>query len=67
MVWVNTDSHIYHKEGSRFYGRTEKGKYMTEAEAIRKELYACDICESFTYFMEMSNVTPVFPTGGNHS
>jgi hypothetical protein len=36
MVWVNTDSHVYHKEGSRWYGRTKKGKYMTEAEAIKE-------------------------------
>jgi hypothetical protein len=36
MVWVNTDSHVYHKEGSRFYGKTKAGKYMSEADA-RKE------------------------------
>jgi hypothetical protein len=35
-VWVNTDSHVYHKEGSRFYGTTKKGKYMTEAEAVKE-------------------------------
>jgi hypothetical protein len=35
LVWVNTDSHVYHKEGSRFYGTTKKGKYMTEAEALK--------------------------------
>jgi len=35
-VWVNTDSHTYHKEGSRWYGRTKKGKYMTEEEAIKE-------------------------------
>ncbi len=35
LVWVNTESHVYHKEGSRFYGTTKKGKYMTEAEAIK--------------------------------
>ena len=34
-VWVNTETHVYHKEGSRFYGTTKKGKYMTEAEAIK--------------------------------
>ena len=35
-VWVNTESHVYHKEGSRFYGTTKKGKYMTEAEATKE-------------------------------
>jgi hypothetical protein len=33
MVWVNTDSGIYHKPGSRWYGKTKQGKYMTEADA----------------------------------
>jgi hypothetical protein len=36
LVWVNTETHVYHKEGSRFYGTTKKGKYMTEAEAIKE-------------------------------
>jgi hypothetical protein len=35
MVWVNTDSHVYHKEGSRFYGTTKKGQYMKEADAVK--------------------------------
>ena len=35
LVWVNTETHVYHKEGSRFYGTTKKGKYMTEAEAMK--------------------------------
>jgi hypothetical protein len=35
-VWVNTETHVYHKEGSRFYGTTKKGKYMTEAEATKE-------------------------------
>jgi len=35
-VWVNTETHVYHKEGSHFYGTTKKGKYMTEAEAIKE-------------------------------
>lgn len=33
-VWVNTKTHIYHREGSRFYGKTKEGKYVTEQEAI---------------------------------
>jgi hypothetical protein len=36
LVWVNTETHIYHREGSRFYGTTKKGKYMTEADAIKE-------------------------------
>ena len=36
LVWVNTESHVYHREGSRFYGTTKKGKYMTEAEAVKE-------------------------------
>jgi hypothetical protein len=36
LVWVNTETHVYHREGSRFYGTTKKGKYMTEAEAIQE-------------------------------
>ncbi len=33
MVWVNTDSGVYHKAGSRYYGTTKNGKYMSEADA----------------------------------
>jgi hypothetical protein len=33
MVWVNTDSKIYHKQGSRWYGNTKKGQWMSEGDA----------------------------------
>jgi hypothetical protein len=35
LVWVNTESGVYHKPGARWYGRTKQGKYMTEADAIK--------------------------------
>ena len=35
MVWVNTDSGIYHYEGDRWYGNTKQGKFMSEADAIK--------------------------------
>ena len=35
MVWVNTESKIYHKHGSQWYGKTREGSYMTESEAIK--------------------------------
>src|SRR5207247_4543460 len=35
QVWVNTETGVYHREGSGFYGTTRKGKYMTEQDAIQ--------------------------------
>src|SRR5436190_11855116 len=35
QVWVNTETGVYHREGSRFYGTTRKGKYMTEQDATQ--------------------------------
>jgi serine/threonine protein kinase len=32
-VWVNTKTNIYHCASSRFYGKTDQGKYMTQAQA----------------------------------
>ncbi len=35
QVWVNTATHVYHVQGSFWYGATAHGTYMCEADAKR--------------------------------
>ncbi len=39
-VWVTLDSGVYHYEGSRYYGKTKNGKYMSESDAVAAGYHA---------------------------
>jgi hypothetical protein len=35
VVWANTSSHVLHKAGTRYYGKTTHGAYMCEGDATK--------------------------------
>jgi hypothetical protein len=40
LVWVNSDSNVYHCYGTTYYGKTKQGSYMSEVDAKAKGAHA---------------------------
>jgi hypothetical protein len=43
QVWVNTATGVYHYSGTRWYGHTKQGKFMTEKDAVAQGRFSTQV------------------------
>ena len=46
VVWVNSESKVYHASGSRNYGKTKTGAYMCEQVSVAARIPRPQACKA---------------------
>ena len=64
MVWVNLETKVFHRAGDRWYGRTKRGEYLTEADALKGGYRESRAHESEKPLVWVNPDSHVFPPPG---